>query len=1438
MADLGSNNVTNDGAFNLLDDTKLVETPNIIFDIEDVRGISSDQLNRYKYTLEKFARTIENMSDDFSTNPWKDCQVGYVTNELRHDVETNLKRILPQIQELYDVYSEILKNIQLSSVAISIKGINETLDVLQIAKESPIVPANWLKEEDVEELAQEILYFDALQKEHTEQKQSIEQEYEKGIFLICSKEKKEALKQKINQVKESLNPGVYHVTQHVVENLPNMKQKVEEWMGIYNTLIQEGQMIAEILGLHRENLTIKQINKFNELLNLLHKEIYPTGLWYESEGMEQVKHAHKEAKDKHNLLNQTLVEIEELYELKVLEIDYEQMLMRFKTEYTSPFKIFNKVYKQDKNVLRGHRKEITKKISDTEAVSILMKVSKVHELKKEIEAKTGTFNKGLGKYYDGMNTKWDVVEEAINDFEKINSWFDTASINEEVRRIINEGKSILLPHDCYKEIAEVLEEEKNICMEELFNCTKLQGSLEVEQIKSYLEERLAEIESGLSLYNEIKRYGIKEYNYEKIISDLNKVIRIQEIESIIQNMEDVLKGKYAFLYQGMSTDWEQIKNTLHWFGRFKDTISLYNLSDEFSKEVCTSEPMKSACEQGYRLLNETNAKVVEKLKWFISLFENPECLQIKELQEFIKQIDRCVNNMAALEEWIDYRGSRKECSVLGLGGFIEQVESQHIQAIQVVPTFLKRFYKLWLDAILTEYPSIKDFRRRVQEHRIMKFIELDKLQMSIARSRLRERIINTLPDVNYMTLAKDELGILKRELGKQRKIMPLRKLFKVIPHLLTTLKPCLMMSPLSVSLFLEADSYQFDTIIFDEASQICTEDAIGPIFRGKQVIIAGDNKQLPPTNFFTTSTSDVEFDIDSEEEEDDSEGYESILDEALTCLPERTLKWHYRSRHEHLIAFSNVKIYNCELITFPSAVDKVADNGVEYIYVPNGIYERGGKKCNSIEAAKVAQMVIEHFKKFPYRSLGVVTFSEAQQHAVEMAIRDQRLKHPQYEQFFKEDKEDAFFIKNLENVQGDERDTIIFSIGYGKDSHGKILMNFGPLSRNGGYRRLNVAITRAKYNVKLVGSILPTDIDLDRTNSEGVKMLRSYIEFAIHGQKALENELVVPECIDVDSPFEEAVYDFLISQGYKVATQVGCSGYRIDLAVKHPQLSGRFVLAIECDGATYHSGRTARERDRLRQSVLEEIGWKVYRIWSTDWIKDPVTEGAKLVEAIEEALAQYQNTEDIYYKEVIHDDQEKEAKDYLEIQEVETSHLDIHNPYEFDYYGETDVYSIARHPDDTQFLADAIAFVIETEQPIHYEVLCKRVACLFGNQKATIKVRNSVDYVLKYNLIQEIGVREEFYFIKNGKKVIPRISKRDDELRSIKHISTEELGEGMMRVVSKSYGIHKEDLLIATARAFGYNRKGANITQAVEKAYKYLLKQNMIKEEHDKISMV
>lgn len=906
------------------------------------------------------------------------------------------------------------------------------------------------------------------------------------------------------------------------------------------------------------------------------------------------------------------------------------------------------------------------------------------------------------------------------------------------------------------------------------------------------------------------------YLYSTIKETIPILDNLYDIAAKSNNMESNLIAHYSFLYNGLDTSWETIRSALTWSVSFRSIVQKYNLEKAFVEKICGNKEVASLCDAYAQKIHHIKQGVDMDFQWYLNLFDETTDLKAMEFTKLIQKIEQGVNGLFLLEEWIDFRNARKNCCEAGLSDYISKIEEEQIKPSYILPIFQKRFFRLWLDAILPNYPAILNFRRINQENTISEFASLDKIQFEIAKARIKGKLINDLPSFDHFTSGVDEISILKRELSKRRKIMPIRKLFQQIPNLLPTLKPCLMMSPLSVSLFLEAETYQFDTVIFDEASQVCTENAIGAIARGKQVIIAGDSKQLPPTNFFGAALSDVDYDTD-DEEEDDGTAYESILDEA-NLLPERTLLWHYRSRHEHLIAFSNAKIYKNNLITFPSNVDKVPDNGVEYEYVRDGFYDKGGKKGNVIEAKRVAEIVFEHFKTHPHRSIGVIAFGEVQQQAIDTAIRKMRMENQMFESFFNEDKEEPFFVKNLENVQGDERDTIIFSIGYAKDVNGVFRMNFGPLSKSGGERRLNVAITRAKYNVKLVGSILPTDINIDKITSEGPKLLRAYIDFALNGVESLAREITESDIVEHDSPFEKAVYNFLDRKGYKLGTQVGCSGYRIDMAVKHPTLSGQYVLGIECDGAAYHSARTARERDRLRQDVLEQMGWKIYRIWSTDWIKDPVTEGEKLIEAVDDALKNYAIPyEGIAVKE------EPKADDFVSIEEKTISVEEQLNPYGFEEEKSISFSNLNRNYNGYLSMEDCIIEVIKQRYPIHYDLLCKELAPLLGNEKATVKVKREVDYGLG-KLKNKIVRKEDFFFPVNYDKIVPR----QNNTRKIDYVSTEELAEVMIAVLDKCIGATKETLCAETARAYNYNRMTQNISAAMDNAFGLLLSQGKV----------
>lgn len=333
-----------------------------------------------------------------------------------------------------------------------------------------------------------------------------------------------------------------------------------------------------------------------------------------------------------------------------------------------------------------------------------------------------------------------------------------------------------------------------------------------------------------------------------------------------------------------------------------------------------------------------------------------------------------------------------------------------------------------------------------------------------------------------------------------------------------------------------------------------------------------------------------------------------------------SLQWHYRSRHESLITFSNLNYYESCLVTFPSPVTD--DVAVRFERV-NGIYDRGATRTNRLEAEAIVKGIENHYltPAKAHLTIGVVTFNQPQQALIETLLDARRRSNDKLDRAIAERAHEPLFVKNLENVQGDERDVIFFSITFGPDAAGKTTMNFGPLNGEGGHRRLNVAISRAREAVVIYSTLLPEQIELSKVRAAGVRDLKHYLEFAIKGARALV-EQSLPTGLEPDSPFETAVIRTLRNQGWVVHPQVGCSGYRIDIGVVDPRAPGRYLVGIECDGRTYHSGATARDRDRLRQHILEGLGWRIHRIWSTDWWLNPEDEVRKITQKLQKLLSE------------------------------------------------------------------------------------------------------------------------------------------------------------------------------------------------------------------------
>ena len=709
-------------------------------------------------------------------------------------------------------------------------------------------------------------------------------------------------------------------------------------------------------------------------------------------------------------------------------------------------------------------------------------------------------------------------------------------------------------------------------------------------------------------------------SHNELKRDLSQAVKIQSIQKQLRYSNYPARQVFGSLFDpqiSKESELKPIEQALSWL----IGLQRYSLPADSVQQVVNFPSQRRDLAKLIQQIESSNNQIRKGLDSLLSHFNEDDItdrnlprhqISFSDLKNFLNIAQ---SDLPYFQEWLTYRETCKKLEDLGANKFLDALRSNRLDSKYWFPVLEKLIYQTCLDSILARKPELRNFNVEVHERQRSEFSTLDYSQLDVARERLKQLHAERWQSWEKTSVAQSELPRLKQEAIRRRQHLPIRKLLndkqKGIQNLAKTLKPCWMMSPLSVSQYIDPNVIHFDVLIFDEASQLRTEDVVPSIIRSDQVIVIGDRKQLPPTSFFSIG--------ESEEDMDDYNdvSYESILDECSNFMFGRTLKWHYRSQDERLIAFSNLHFYDSQLVTFPNPIQN-PDLGVWFEHVPDGVYDRGGRRDNQREAAIAAQLVLEHIQQAPDQSLGIIAFSEAQANAIQEQIEILGRDYSSLEAFCR-DNSPQFFLKALENVQGDERDVILLSVGYARDSQGKLSLNFGPLNKKGGERRLNVAVTRAKSKITLVSSIRAGDIDLTRTQSEGVRLLRDYLEYAASGGERLQGNSYTDD-LHFDSPFEEDVYHTINQhsslQDYLIRTQVGCSGYRIDLAIAHNNRPGEFLLGIECDGASYHSSSTARDRDRLRQQVLERLGWSIHRIWSTEWFRNKPEQVRLLIERI------------------------------------------------------------------------------------------------------------------------------------------------------------------------------------------------------------------------------
>ncbi len=784
-----------------------------------------------------------------------------------------------------------------------------------------------------------------------------------------------------------------------------------------------------------------------------------------------------------------------------------------------------------------------------------------------------------------------------------------------------------------------------------------------------------------------------------------------------------------------------------------------------------------------------------------------DSIQNAPLEDIMARISLWKKNPEGQDVWIQLFDHANAVSERGLDELRTRLADGRLAAESACDTYdyirAEALYKRFSDM----NPNLSRMSGRERSILVEEFMGLDAALLNLSSQEVMSAHYASIPEGT-----RGKMGVLRGEAKKKSRHMPLRRFLKEVGDAVQKIKPVFLMSPLSVTQYLDPGGLKFDLLIIDEASQVRPADAIGAVMRAKRTIIVGDQKQLPPTMFFEKLVT-----VDEEEEKLDLEeviagqvgDMESIL---ALCeargMPGCMLKWHYRSKHESLIEVSNQEFYGNKLVCPPSPSQTSTDLGLSFEFV-DGIYYRGsGKGHNPKEAETIMNAVLEHARERPNESLGVVAMSQSQQATIQNEAEQMRAIYPELNSFCSEAKENPFFVKNLETVQGDERDVIFISIGYGRTEDGRLFQNFGPVSNEGGERRLNVLFTRAKKQCRVFSSIRHTDIKHDEARHRGPYMLKTFLKYAETG----EMDVPVITGKEPDSPFEEAVANAVRGYGYEVDYQVGSEGFLIDLAVRDPNREGAYILAIECDGARYHSSHWARERDRMRQTLLENKGWTFHRIWSTDWFANPETETRRAIDAIRQAhvkipsRSSHTRRQPAVVREKKSESLSESTRTYYE--EFDSSH----------YPSRADYYPIHNAP--AEEITDIITEIVEVEGPVHQDVIVRKTRAAWGYDSTgkLIKetIHDAIDLAVHQGLIERCNSGHAF-LKKPGSEVHVRDRSKLEKpfLKNPEMISPQEYRIAILLAVERCLGIKTHECTVEVARMFGFKSTSGSLKKQV-----------------------
>jgi Superfamily I DNA and RNA helicases and helicase subunits len=898
------------------------------------------------------------------------------------------------------------------------------------------------------------------------------------------------------------------------------------------------------------------------------------------------------------------------------------------------------------------------------------------------------------------------------------------------------------------------------------------------------------------------------FSRQVLPKDANEKLRIvdavlegRRLSATVAELDDLAKVLFGHRWNRQRSNWASLRTAFDYLNQTHKQIAERRLPEQLLAYLDNLVKDKEENDEHSPIVEQRLLEQLASWKQVLQQFEFEEYDDAKQLAQLSlrDQLVRLQQWQAGLDQIhlaIAWNNLVEESRSKGFAMLTESALQWNDASRFLKMALQKSWYEYLIEQAMAHYTPLKQFERTSHEELITKFRRLDELNQQYNRVRVALAHYQSIPRQD----GGGQLNVLRSEFNKKARHIPIRKLMQEAGLAIQAIKPVFMMSPLSIANFLPPGSISFDLVIFDEASQVRPVEALGAIMRGKQLVVVGDSRQLPPTSFFDKLNAEV-----AEEEENETADLQSILG---MCngkgTPERMLRWHYRSRHESLISLSNYEFYENKLVIFPSPGSR-RRLGLAFHHLPHAVYERGKTRTNPIEAAAVADAVISHAQHSPKESLGVAAFSTTQMQAIQHELEIRRRQHPELESFFRSHPNEPFFVKNLENVQGDERDVIFISIGYGRIEDGKVPMSFGPLNNDGGERRLNVLITRAKYRCEVFANITAEDIRITPNTKFGIRALKSFLYFAQHGVFDVDTDIALVE----ERPFEDFVADRLEADGFKVRRKVGSSGFFIDLAIVDPQHPGRYLLGIQCDGTNYAGAKSARDRDRLRNQVLNGIGWSIYSIWSTDWYRNPEREYQRLLEARKKA-EEKASIQDI--------EEEESALEWTTIMRENTDEPKNQIPF----------YEFAKLPSDiihTEFhlhpigrLAAWMDEVVRIESPVHFDEVARRMVNAAGLMKVGGRIRQClVDAMGFAERGGMINVKGDFLW--RPDMDIPTLRDRSalpSGSKKMEFIAMEEIATAVNHVVKDAIAISPEDAVPLVAKVLGFAR-------ATEEMRKYIL---------------